>query len=300
MIETVLIESVTKKFKNFTAVDNISLSLRSNTINGFLGPNGAGKTTTIKMMCGLLKPDFGRIYVRGIDVVKEPERGREKIGYMSQNFSLYPDLTVKENLFFFAELYRLTRKNIEKRYSELIEELELKDYQYELTYSLPIGIRQRVALASSIIHNPIILFLDEPTSGVDPLSRERFFEFIKKYVSNFNATAVVSTHFLREALYCNEIFLFNNGKIILSGNPYDIINNFKYKVLEIDRKNIKVNLSNLTNALIDIKEVYILGNKLRIIVNKEANIRDIFSIIEVENISEVLPSLEDIFISCTK
>jgi ABC-2 type transport system ATP-binding protein len=225
--------NVSKRFGNFTAVDNISFELEPYTINGFLGPNGAGKTTTIKMICGILKPTSGSIILNSIDVVREPEKTRRSIGYMSQTFSLYSDLTVEENLRFFASLYNLSREEISKRISELLEMFGLREYRDTLTAELPSGIRQRVSLSSAILHSPSVLILDEPTSGVDPFFRIEFFKDIKEYISQYKATILLSTHFMNEAEYCDRILLFNRGRIILNGNPDNLIQDFSQKLSDI-------------------------------------------------------------------
>ncbi|MCX7945241.1 MAG: ABC transporter ATP-binding protein [Deltaproteobacteria bacterium] len=300
-MEIISVKSLTKRFGNFTAVDNISFGLKPLTINGFLGPNGAGKTTTIKMICGLLRPDEGSIFIENIDVIENPEKAREKMGYMSQNFSLYPDLTARENILFFADLYKIKKSERDNRYAELTDELNLHEYQNTLTSDLPLGIRQRVALASAVIHHPVLLFLDEPTSGVDPISRMKFFDFIRKYINSHKATAIVSTHFLTEAAHCNEIFLFNRGKIILSGQPAEIIQNFRYNIFETKTSLLTGEIKNILNNSEGIIEFYIFGKRVRIITEEDIDIQQISvrTGIDISNISVVAPSFEDVFISLT-
>ncbi len=300
-MDIITLESVSKKFGDFTAVDNISVGLKPFTINGFLGPNGAGKTTTIKMTCGLLRPSSGKITVENTDVVKNPEEARAKIGYMSQNFSLYPDLTVRENIFFFADLYKIEKKIRDERFHLLSEELNLRDYQDNLTGELPLGIRQRVALAAATLHYPVLLFLDEPTSGVDPLSRTQFFDFIRKYVKSHGATAVISTHYLAEATFCDEIFLFKQGRIILRGNPKEIIGNFRYNVFETIRDKNEERILSLPAHLNGIAEVYIFGKYLRIIAEKHISCGRIAEAADIDSrgITQISPAFEDIYISLT-
>jgi ABC-2 type transport system ATP-binding protein len=212
---------LTKIFGNFTAVDRVNLEVTAGEIFGFLGANGAGKTTTIRMLCGLLKPTSGEGKVAGIDILRDNEKIKDKIGYMSQKFSLYPDLTVMENLLFFGRLYQMQTAAIQKRIEALDAIIRIRDIAGQLTSDLPLGIKQRVALVSAIIHNPEILFLDEPTSGVDPVSRREFWQTIRLLASE-GYTIFVTTHFMDEAEYCHRISIMHKGKIVALDTPENL------------------------------------------------------------------------------
>jgi ABC-2 type transport system ATP-binding protein len=211
-------DMLTKRFGKFTAVDGISLEVVKGEIFGFLGANGAGKTTAIKMLCGLLAPTSGRASVAGFDVASQAHEIKKNIGYMSQKFSLCEDLSVKENIEFYGGGYGLTRQEIRSRTDGLLEELNLFEQRNALTKSLPLGWKQRLALSTSLLHNPSILFLDEPTGGVDPISRRNFWRLIHTLASK-GTTVFVTTHYMDEAEYCNRLSIMHQGKIVELGNP---------------------------------------------------------------------------------
>ncbi len=214
----VQVENLSKKFGRFTAVDKVTFSVAEGEIFGFLGANGAGKTTTIRMLCGLLQPSSGKGTVAGFDVYKEGEKIKKNIGYMSQKFSLYPDLSARENIIFYGNLYGLSFKDIEKRISVLEKDLHFGPFLNYLTADLPLGQKQIIALLSAIIHRPAILFLDEPTSGVDPISRRNFWKIIRQFADE-GTTVFVTTHFMDEAEYCDRISIMHQGKIIAMDTP---------------------------------------------------------------------------------
>ncbi|EKD27948.1 MAG: hypothetical protein ACD_79C00488G0004 [uncultured bacterium] len=228
---SVEVKNLSKNFGNFTAVDNISFEVSKGEIFGFLGANGAGKTTTIRMLTGLLKPSNGTGHVAGFDINTQYEQLKGKIGYMSQKFSLYNDLTVMENFLFYGGIYGLNEKQIEIRMEELDEELEILSKRKNLTGSLPPGFKQRVALGCSILHNPHILFLDEPTGGVDPIARRYFWDLISLLASK-GTTVFVTTHYMDEAEYCRRISIMNKGKISAIDSPQNLKNHFKLKSIE--------------------------------------------------------------------
>ena len=206
------VKDLTRKFGAFTAVDKVSFSVQKGEIFGFLGANGAGKTTTIRMLCGLLLPSSGQALVAGMDVYTEYEKIKKNIGYMSQRFSLYEDLTVRENIQFYGGVYGLSRNQIRERTEELLEFLKLHDQADKLTASLPLGWKQRLALSTAMLHNPQIIFLDEPTSGVDPVSRKNFWLLIYRLAEE-GKTVFVTTHFMDEAEYCSRVSIMQNGVI---------------------------------------------------------------------------------------
>lgn len=211
-------EKLTKRFGNFVAVNEISFEVFPGEIFGFLGANGAGKTTAMRMLCGLSFPTSGKAMVAGFDVYKKPESIKKNIGYMSQKFSLYEDLTVFENIKFFAGIYGLTNKQIKDKTEELITELGLHDQQKKLVAELPLGWKQKLAFSVAIIHQPKIVFLDEPTGGVDPVTRRQFWDMIYRTAAN-GTTIFITTHYMDEAEYCNRISVMVDGRIDALDTP---------------------------------------------------------------------------------
>lgn len=214
-------KSLTKKFGNFVATDNIDFEIGNGEIFGFLGPNGAGKSTTFKMLCGLLTPTFGTAKVLGEDLYKSNSNIKNSIGYMAQKFSLYGNLKIKDNLDFFSGIYGLKNKKREEKIEEMIEIFDFKNYLHLNANSLPLGIKQRLSLACSVMHEPKVLFLDEPTSGVDPITRKEFWTHINGMVKK-GVSIMVTTHFMDEAEYCDKIMLIYKGKNIARGTPDEL------------------------------------------------------------------------------
>src|SRR5580704_3270846 len=215
------IENLSKRFGDFTAVADLNLDVQAGEIFGFLGPNGAGKSTTIRVLCGLMAPTSGRAVVGGFDVSVHPEEVKRRIGYMSQKFSLYDDLTVKENIAFFAGVYGVSPEKFPARLEFVLKMAELEDKQDMLTRLLSGGWKQRLALGCAILHEPPILFLDEPTSGVDPIARRNFWELIYQ-LSASGHTIFVTTHYMDEAEYCHRIALMYGGRVIALGSPTEL------------------------------------------------------------------------------
>lgn len=211
-------KDLTRKFGDFVAVNKINISVKKGEIFGFLGANGAGKTTAIRMLCGLLLPSSGEARVAGFDIYKESEQIKSRIGYMSQKFSLYEDLTVAENIQFYGGVYGLPATEIEAKQNSILERFDLQTYRDRLTASLPLGFKQRLALGCAMLHNPDILFLDEPTSGVDPEARREFWEVIHQTAES-GTTVFVTTHFMDEAEYCHRISIMSAGQIIALDSP---------------------------------------------------------------------------------
>jgi ABC-2 type transport system ATP-binding protein len=220
--EAVNVKNLTKKFGDFTAVDRISFSTRKGEIFGFLGPNGAGKSTTIRMLCGIIAPTAGSGHVAGLDIFTRSEDIKQAIGYMSQKFSLYLDMTPFENIRFYLGIYNVPVHKWRDRTRWVLEITRLHQVRDRLTQELPPGWRQRLALGCALLHQPKILFLDEPTSGVDPITRRHFWEFIKQLAGQ-GVTVFVTTHYMDETRHCERVVMINAGRIVAEGSPSDIV-----------------------------------------------------------------------------
>jgi ABC-2 type transport system ATP-binding protein len=231
---------LTRKFGHFTAVDKISFTVGKGEIFGFLGANGAGKTTAMRMLCGLLSPSSGQASVAGFDIEKQSEKVKMNIGYMSQRFSLYEDLTVWENMRFYGGIYGLKNAEIKAKADEVMERLEIKSERNKQVKSLPLGWKQKLAFSTALIHDPKVVFLDEPTSGVDPITRRQFWELIYE-TANKGIAILITTHYLDEAEYCNRMSIMVDGKIAALGSPSELKTQFKTK--HIDEVFIKLTRS---------------------------------------------------------
>ncbi len=297
----VVAEDLTKRFGSFTAVDGISFRIARGEIMGFLGPNGAGKSTTIRILCGLLRPSGGRAFVAGIDVARDPERVRERIGYMSQKFSLYNDLSVAENLRFFGGVYRVPRAELAERMRFVVHMAGLDGREDALVATLAGGWKQRLALGCAILHRPPILFLDEPTSGVDPASRRRFWDLIHGLAEG-GVSVLVSTHYMDEASYCNEIALINQGRLIALGSPGKLKRSAlggELLLVECDKVGAALELLPQAPGVLDVAA---FGNALHVLV--ESAERGLVELpryldakgIDCRNIARIDPTLEDVFV----
>lgn len=301
-MNSIEVKNLTKKFGDFTAVDSISFNVKKGEVFGFLGSNGAGKSTAIRMLCGILEPTSGDALVGGYSVMNEPDKVKKNIGYMSQKFSLYNDLTVEENINFFGGIYGLSGKNFTERKNWVLDIANLHGKEKLLTGSLPGGIKQRLALGTAVIHHPEIVFLDEPTSGVDPISRRNFWDLIND-LSSKGTTVFVTTHYLEEAEYCNNIILIDAGKLIAEGNPKELKTNYlKNPIFEIECERVVDALEILIKENF-VESASIFGNQIHIIVNKNYKSKDQIyesltnkNSIEVKKIDEIVPTLEDVFI----
>lgn len=218
---SISVTDLTRTFGSFTAVDHISFEVAQGEIFGFLGANGAGKTTAIRMLCGLLQPSGGQARVAGYDVYRETEAIKRHIGYMSQKFSLYEDLTVRENIFFYGGIYGLRRRVIREKTEALLARLDLEPVGNTLIRDLPLGWKQKLAFSTAILHDPQIVFLDEPTGGVDPVTRRQFWEMIYEVAAG-GMTVFVTTHYMDEAEYCDRISIMVDGRIEALGSPADL------------------------------------------------------------------------------
>jgi ABC-2 type transport system ATP-binding protein len=296
------IKDLVKAFGTFQAVDHVSLQVKRGETFGFLGPNGAGKSTTIRMLCGILLPTSGTGKVGGFDLFKESEKIKENIGYMSQKFSLYEDLTVEENLHFYAGLYRLSPLKRAERKEWVYRMAGLGDRRGALTQTLAGGWKQRLALGCSVLHEPSILFLDEPTSGVDPLSRRRFWDLIYE-MSARGVTVFVTTHYMEEAEYCDRLALIDRGRIIALGTPANLKTRYMAEtVWELETPSLNESLEILKTSR-QFSEVAPFGSSLHVIAPKEEDLT--LSIpalltarsIPVMRLERIEPSLEDVFVS---
>lgn len=297
---SVRVRGLTKRFGDFTAVDTIDLNVRKGEIFGFLGPNGAGKSTTIKMLCGLLQPTSGKGSVGGYDIMKESEEIKKTIGYMSQKFSLYDDLTVEENIDFFSGIYGVRNDKKKERKERVLDMAGLKDRITAITKTLPGGFKQRLALGCAILHEPLILFLDEPTSGVDPVSRRNFWDLIYG-MSRAGTTIFVTTHYMDEAEYCDRLALIYRGRVIAEGTPIEMKQRHMSRdVLEIEADRPVEAMEVLHGKGI---ETALFGSLIHAtVISAEHAIPAIGkalkeSRIHVFRIERIMPSLEDVFVT---
>ncbi|MBX7045720.1 MAG: ABC transporter ATP-binding protein [Ignavibacteria bacterium] len=304
-MNSIEVKNLTKKFGNFTSVDNVSFEVYRGEIFGFLGANGAGKSTTIKMLCGILEPTSGDATVGGFSIKTQSEQVKRNIGYMSQKFSLYNDLTIEENINFFGGVYGLEGENLANRKKWVLKIANLEGKEKLLTGSLPTGIKQRLALGTAVIHSPNIVFLDEPTGGVDPIERRNFWDLINT-LSSEGTTVFVTTHYLDEAEFCNRILLINAGKIIAGGSPKELKENYiKTIILEIECGKTIDALTILEDSNF-FDSATIFGNYIHVKLKEndtEENAKDFTVKILSENkinttrIDKISPTLEDVFIT---
>lgn len=287
------LHDLTRRFGDFTAVDSVSLSIKQGAIYGFLGPNGSGKSTTIRMLCGLLEPSAGGGSVLGLDIARDSEAIKQKIGYMSQKFSLYDDLTVSENLAFYAGMYSLPPAVEKKRIAEMLALAGLEKRQHELVANLSGGWKQRLALGCSILHEPAILFLDEPTGGVDPKSRRLFWDIIYN-LSLTGTTVMVTTHFMDEAEHCDEIGFIFEGRLLTSDSPANLKKSLPGVLLAIPTAEPMALLAEV-EAKGGYLDAYPFGASLHVLAAEGQ--ADRFAGYQHEIIG---PSLEDVFVYLVK
>lgn len=295
------VHNLTKTFGAFTAVNDVSFTVKKGEIFGFLGANGAGKSTTIRMLCGLMQPTSGTASVGGFDINTQTENVKQHIGYMSQRFSLYDDLTVEQNIRFYGGIYGLKDSRLQERMDWVLKMADLKGRESSLTRTLSGGWKQRLALGCAILHEPRIVFLDEPTGGVDPISRRNFWELINQ-LSSDGVTVLVTTHFLDEAEYCNDIIFINAGKLIAGGSPGALKSGYiKHPILEVQSSNVVKSLEAIRNLPWAL-ETSVFGTTLHVMVaDEEVGRRLIARTLEKEGLSlvaieRIVPSLEDVFL----
>lgn len=296
--------SLVKKFGNTTAVDNLDINIRENTIFGLVGPDGAGKTTTMRMLCSLIAPDSGIAKIGGFDVVRESEEIKKHIGYMPQKFSLYGDLTVMENLEFYSEIYQIPKKESKEKIKYLLEFSNLTDHSYKLADQLSGGMKQKLALSCNLIHTPKYLFLDEPTIGVDPVARRELWKILFD-LRDQGVTILVSTPYMDEAERCDEIGLMHKGRIIINDNPENIIKTFNKHILCIYSDDNYVERDTVEN-LDCIEDAYFLGEELHVVSeNLEITQKKLvealkLSNVKINSIKKIEPTLEDVFVNIVK
>lgn len=300
--KAVVVKDLEKRFGSFVAVNRISFHVSKGEIFGFLGPNGAGKSTTIRMLCGILAPSGGSGTVAGFDIRREPEKIKAHIGYMSQKFSLYEDLTVEQNIDFYSGIYGIAPSKKKERKEWVIEMAGLREHRNSRTSILSGGWKQRLSLGCAIMHQPPIVFLDEPTSGVDPISRRQFWELIYG-LSEKGVTVFVTTHYMDEAEYCDRLALIYKGELVAVGSPSTLKTEFmKEEVLEVICHRPQDAMGEL-EALPGVKEVALFGRALHVVVDDQgeaaAAIRTSLENkgYRVERVERILPSLEDVFVS---
>jgi len=306
----IVVQSLTKRFGDFIAVDSVQFKIQRGEIFGFLGPNGSGKTTTIRMMLGLMKPTSGSVEVLGMQVNGKAIRIRPRVGYMSQRFSLYNDLTVRQNLRFYGAAYGVEKTSLEERMRLSLHMAGLEGRENVRTRDLSGGWRQRLALSAAILHHPEILFLDEPTAGVDPISRRAFWDLLYELVSD-GVTVFVTTHYMDEAEHCHRLAFIQHGSIIACGSPLRIKNEvMKGRVLEISLPDpitaVRILREAQQNGTLPLQEVELFGSLIHVVAPNSPGIhRSISAELRKANLDPgsammIDPSLEDVFIASMK
>jgi len=299
----IIIRDLTKRFGNLAAVDKLNLQINAGESFALLGPDGAGKTTTLRLLCGLLNPDSGDIRIKGFDLARQIDQAREHIGYMPQRFSLYENLSVLQNIVFFSDLYGIHSATRQERMNELLEFSRLTPFVNRLAGQLSGGMKQKLALICTVIHRPPVLLLDEPTTGVDPVSRRDFWKILYRLLSE-GTTLLVCTPYMDEAERCNRIGLMYNGQIMLINTPDELKRQMVGEVIEIwCDQTYKANT--YLRAYDMVKSVRMFGDRLLVLLRSEADLDEIRSIlvskgINVRDINRVRPGMEDIFVSLLK
>jgi ABC-type multidrug transport system ATPase subunit len=301
MSSLIQVHEVTRRFGSFLAADRVSFDVPKGQIFGFLGPNGSGKSTTIRVLAGLLAPTSGRVTgFDGLDVTKDTERWKQQTGYMSQKFSLYLDLTVEENLRFFGMVYGLAPKVLRERIRDLAARLKFEPLLRALTKTLSTGQRQRVALAASLLHEPKLLFLDEPTGGVDPRGRRMFWDLIYELAAARGLTVLVTTHYMDEAEQCDRLAFILNGRIIAEGQPGDLKKSLTGRILEVDTREGPFSVLTDAKTHSAIEDVYLFGARLRLVAHPSTVDEAARFAAGLGSFTAAKPSLEDVFVSLAR
>ena len=297
----VSVREITRRFGSFTAVDTVSFDIPRGGIFGFLGPNGSGKSTTIRMLAGLLAPTSGRITgLGGLDVTKDTERWKHRLGYMSQKFSLYLDLTVIENLRFFGAIYGLGREQLESRIAALAARLTFEPLLPATTATLSTGQRQRVALAAALLHEPELLFLDEPTGGVDPKGRRQFWDLIDELTTTRAMTVLVTTHYMDEAEQCGRLVLILDGKLVANGTPAEIKGALAGRMLEVVPGGDPFTALSTVASAPGVEDAYLLGVALRAVAHEGELDAVRGALGPLGEVRSAEPSLEDAFVTLVR
>lgn len=298
----VKVNNLEKRYGDFKAVNKVSFQVKRGEIFGFLGPNGAGKSTTIRMLCGLIIPTAGEANILGFDVFKEAEKIKEHIGYMSQKFSLYEDLTVEENIDFYSGIYQIPKAEKKDRKEWVIRMSGLEEYRNSLTSVLAGGWRQRLALGCALLHKPPVVFLDEPTSGVDPISRRKFWDLIYELAAE-GVTIFVTTHYMDEAEYCDRLAMIYQGELVATGTPDEMkIRYMSKEILNLECSD-PYNMLKVVKEIPEIKEAALFGRGLHLSVQSAQEAIPIVvkalteQKIPYTSLNRIKPSLEDVFVS---
>jgi len=291
-------DSLRKSYGDTVALEGLSLEIRSGEIFGMIGPDGAGKTTAMRIACGLVLPDSGTVQIMGYDVVKQPMKVKEHIGYMPQRFSLYPDLTVAENMHFFADLYGVSRAERLEREKRLMQFSRLEEFRSRRAGQLSGGMKQKLALSCTLIHTPDVLILDEPTTGVDPLSRQEFWSILRELAGTGQAL-LVSTPYMDEALLCNRVALMHRGRAMATGTPLEVTAQFSRRLLEITGPGLNSARKSLAENALKGVSVARFGDRLHVVYDSADQERAITSRIAGQNVQHrtVQPTIEDTFVS---
>jgi len=289
---------LTRVFGNFTAVDKLSLNIRPGEVCGFLGPNGAGKSTAIRMLCGILQPSSGQATILGYDLLREVEKIKSHIGYMSQKFSLYEDLSVVDNLSFYAGIYSIPHRERTGRIAEMLSLADISDREDSLVANLSVGFKQRLALGCAIISRPSMVFLDEPTSGVSPTSRRQFFNIIQN-LANQGTTVVVTTHFMDEAERCDRIAFISAGKLIAMDTPDNLKKDvLQGELVELELPDPMDHLSSIA-SLPFVQECSMYGAFIHVLLDRQSDINSLHDFTGVQP-RPITPTLEDVFVTLSK
>lgn len=298
----VVVENLEKRYGDFTAVNKVSFQVKRGEIFGFLGPNGAGKSTTIRMLCGIILPTAGKAQVIGFDVFNQAEDIKENIGYMSQKFSLYEDLTVEENIDFYSGIYQIPKAQKQERKDWVVKMAGLAEHRASFTSTLASGWRQRLALGCALLHKPRVIFLDEPTSGVDPISRRNFWDLIYQLAGE-GVTVFVTTHYMDEAEYCDRLAMIYRGELVAIGTPEELKQNYMAaEILNLECDDPFAMLKAIS-GIPEVKEAALFGRGLHLSVENAQSAIPIIGAVLKKNdlpytkLEQIKPSLEDVFVS---
>lgn len=303
MTSAVVAENLRKSFADVRAVDGLSFKVEPGEIYGLVGPDGAGKTTTMRLLCGGFRPDAGHATIYGYDVIKHPDEARTQIGYLAQRFSLYGDLTVTENLRFFAEVHGIPTSDWKPRTQEILKFVGLDEFSHRRAEQLSGGMKQKLGLATALVHRPKVLLLDEPTGGVDPVTRQDFWQLIIRLVGQEGVSVVVSTPYMDEASRCTHVGFMNRGKLITEGTPGQITAHLNDHVLELVGEPLEV-MRHIATGDPDVEDVQVFGDRLHLRIKPESMSRVMDRLppglraqgVNVQRVRSIVPTLEDVFI----